>query len=507
MAAPGVLLESLANSRLYNGDAIFFGSDLTAGAYGSIQRHATTARLDLLTPTYGVRFTDGTSYLDVIPGTGITFNGIVATGISFYNATFVPDTNRTDIALEIGSRANELDVTMAAAATQNFDPVQINLNVIGANPTSTSTLNVIYQQVTHDTTDMANLRLKGADWTMAINKNLQDAYIFQGEIDYGAAATSVSGESGVGCFTLNAGTGAVTGNLRGIIVNVAGAGLPSTTSIGVEVRTDGGSAVLAEGIRIWSVGANSITSGIEFRGSVTEGVCFDQVTYTPDASRTDFAIGIGSRTSELTVNLGNAASQNFEPFQMNINLTASGGAPTSSSTARLLRIRSTHDTIDMPNLTIMNINTYMDVRKNMEAAYGQMNGVDFYTNAVAITTEAAVGAFNMECNSAVTGNVRGIIVNLYGAGLPSTTSIGIEVRSDGGAATLAEGIRIWGVGTCSLTTGLKMQGTITNIFDFTSIVTAVSEDNKAAPDKAGSIAILTPAGAVAYINYYDGTRA
>jgi len=230
-------------------------------------------------------------------------------------------------------------------------------------------------------------------------------------------------------------------------------------------------------------------------------------TFVPDATRTNYAYSIGNRAVELTVNLANDASQNFEPFQMNVNLTASAGAPTSTSTARLLRIRSTHDTVDMPNLRIMNINTYMDVRKNMEAAYGQMNGVDFQTNAVTITTEAAVGVFNMDAVSAVTGAVRGIIINLHGAGLPSTTSIGLEVRTDGGTATLAEGIRVWSVGGNSVTTAIKMQGTMTNIFDFTSIVTAVLEDNLAAPDKAGSIAILTPAGAVAYINYHDGARA
>lgn len=196
---------------------------------------------------------------------------ITSTNINGFrsNPTFVPDSTRTNYAFSVGNRVTELDLTMAASASQNFDPIQMNLNIIGSNPTSTSTINLIYQQVTHDTTDMANLRLKGADWTMTINKNLQDAYIFQGEIDYGAAATSVSGECGVGCLTLNAGAGAVTGNLRGLIVNCYGAGLPSTTSIGIEVRTDGGTATLAEGIRIWKVGGNTITTGIYLNSAVT----------------------------------------------------------------------------------------------------------------------------------------------------------------------------------------------------------------------------------------------
>ncbi|KKN22964.1 hypothetical protein LCGC14_0909670 [marine sediment metagenome] len=200
---------------------------------------------------------------------------ILGTGINFAGTTLTPDSNRADIALAVGTRAAEKDITMTAAASQHLEPIQINLNFSGAAPTSTSTVNALYMQLTHDTIDMANLRLKGADWTFTINKDLQDAYVYQGEIDYGAAASTVGGESAVMSLNMNAGAGAVTGNLRGLIVNTYGAGLPSTTSIGIEVRTDGGSATLAEGIRIWSVGANSITAGLNFTGTLTYFADFD----------------------------------------------------------------------------------------------------------------------------------------------------------------------------------------------------------------------------------------
>ncbi|GAG88221.1 unnamed protein product, partial [marine sediment metagenome] len=121
---------------------------------------------------------------------------------------------------------------------------------------------------------------------------------------------------------------------------------------------------------------------------------------------------------------------------------------------------STHDTVDMPNLRLMNINTYMDIQKSLQDTYGQMNGIDFYTNAITIGGEAAVAAFNIDANSAVTGNVRGVIINTYGAGLPAATSIGLEVRTDGGAATLGEGVRIWSVGGNSINNGLYIAGTI-----------------------------------------------
>lgn len=220
-------------------------------------------------------------------------------------------------------------------------------------------------------------------------------------------------------------------------------------------------------------------------------------TFVPDATITNYALSIGNRATELTVNLANAASQNLELLQMNVNLTASGGAPTSTSTVRLVRIRSTHDTVDMPNLRLMNLNTYMDVQKNLQDAYGQMNGIDFYTNAITIGGEAAVAAFNIDANSAVTGNVRGVIINMHGAGLPSTTSIGLEVRTDGGSAVLAEGIRIWSVGGNSITTGLYLDGTITTdirfsggatlVDDGTNLTLAGSKLKVVAPDISGVV--------------------
>ncbi len=103
---------------------------------------------------------------------------------------FVPDSTRTNYALAIGSRITELDVTMAAAADQNLDPMQMNLNIIGVAPTGTSTLNGIYQQITHDTTDMPNLRLKGCDWTITTDKQCMDAYVVQTELIVSGTKTS-----------------------------------------------------------------------------------------------------------------------------------------------------------------------------------------------------------------------------------------------------------------------------------------------------------------------------
>jgi hypothetical protein len=110
---------------------------------------------------------------------------------------------------------------------------------------------------------------------------------------------------------------------------------------------------------------------------------------------------------------------------------------------------------------------------------------------------------------AVNNNTGGGIDNVIVAMMNGTgTSVDeiVKIVCEHGTAKAGLDIEKTANGT-ALTTAIKISGTMTQIFDFTDVVTAVLEDSKAAPDKAGSIAILTPAGAVAYINYYDGTRA
>lgn len=61
-----------------------------------------------------------------------------------------------------------------------------------------------------------------------------------------------------------------------------------------------------------------------------------------------------------------------------------------------------------------------------------------------------------------------------------------------------------GITMSGTTAGIKMTGAVSQVFDFTDATTAVLEDDKAFGSKAGSIKILMPSGAAAYINVYDG---
>jgi len=153
----------------------------------------------------------------------------VDVGIQFAH-TMTPDANRTNRAIGIGSRATEQDVSMAASTTQHLDPIQVNLNIIGSNPTGSSTLNTFYALITHDTTDMSNMRLKNSDWNIVVGKDVLDVYCYQGEVDFNAAGIAVGGEAAVVGLTLDAGSDAVTGNLWGEIIVTQGTGLPATSA-------------------------------------------------------------------------------------------------------------------------------------------------------------------------------------------------------------------------------------------------------------------------------------
>ena len=157
---------------------------------------------------------------------------------------------------------------MVAATTKNFSPVQMNINVIGTAPT-TSTINLMQSQLTHDFADMANLRLKCADFTITVGKNVLDAYAYQGEIDFtGDCAFNEAAALGL---CVNASAGTVAGKLRGIIVQMQGASMPTDT-MGIEIRNIGSGAHISDGI--FMNGADTIINGITMWEDITNAFRF-----------------------------------------------------------------------------------------------------------------------------------------------------------------------------------------------------------------------------------------
>jgi hypothetical protein len=194
-------------------------------------------------------------------------------------ATFVPDANRTNYAFAVGWRgaANELTVDLANAANQNFDPIQMNINLTASSGApSSSTVNLIYQNIVHDTVDMPELRLKGCDWTIDVRKNTRDAYVVQTELDITGDIT-FSGEASAGAFQLNAGSGAVSvsSRLNALMAVVVGS---ATVTGNYYVADFGGftNAALDAIINLQTDGSTSATSGIlmDIDGTVTYAIDF-----------------------------------------------------------------------------------------------------------------------------------------------------------------------------------------------------------------------------------------
>ncbi len=206
----------------------------------------------------------------------VTYNALVTsdsiTGFRS-NATFVPDQTYTNYVLAMGWKgaANELDVTFANSTNQNLNLIQTNLNclAVSTGPTASSQMNVMHSLITHDTTDMTNLRLKCADFNVVVGKDVKDAYAYQGEIDITDSA--IGGEAAVAGLVLNCPSGTVTGYMRGLIVAMTGASMPSATSIGILVSTNT-SATINEGLRLESQNGTTITSGVTFAASSTGNI-------------------------------------------------------------------------------------------------------------------------------------------------------------------------------------------------------------------------------------------
>lgn len=246
-----------------------------------------------------------------------------------------------------------------------------------------------------------------------------------------------------------------------------------------------------------SAGSTFIVGGVKAKG-------IDFSTYAPAfASQEDALIAMGTYTSAITINDTGAT---FVPFQ--INLASTGNVAVASNQVAGARIRVDAKTNAQANTAISCLQLRSDI------------GVNVYAST------CLSASLNVSANVALpTATMQGIYIAITGAGAitcPNNVNV-LEVvykqtAGGGGVDNAAEfacnaaGCALTNIlqltnyaGTC--TTVAKIAGAFTNLFDFTGCTTFITEDNKTAPDKAGNIAIITPAGAVAYINYYDGTRA
>lgn len=248
------------------------GGTLTTGTVNAVTIAGTfTTGVNITaTVTTGLAIS-GTTTTAISIGTvttaGITFTGSLdaAVGLKFTSATFTPETNKDNRAIELGSRSSEIGLAfVGGAGAENFEPIQMNFNCTGTNPASTSTINIWQGGLFLDTHDLGNVRLKWSDLLTTVNFDCKDVYTHQAEIKFGAAASAVGGEVAVLGLVLDAGAGAVTCSAyRGINITMRGAGTPGN-AMGIFMNVVAGVTV-----------ASAIH--IEANGTITTGLVFDCV--------------------------------------------------------------------------------------------------------------------------------------------------------------------------------------------------------------------------------------
>lgn len=237
--------------------------------------------------------------------TGITFTGTVTGAIDFADITLTPDATRTNYAIGIGDRNDELSILFGNAADQNFDPIQMNFNLTctSTGPTNGSTFNGIYQNITHDTTDMEFLRIKGCDWTVTTDKVCQDAYVMQTELIIGGTKTS-SGEliavSALTTLEAGARTADRVCALQAMISGSGTAGIVVGDAF-VAYLVNGGTVITTDAIaKVFNQSAATTVDGLNIEN---DGVITNMATFVNDGTAT-YLFNIDDNSADFVAGAG-----------------------------------------------------------------------------------------------------------------------------------------------------------------------------------------------------------
>lgn len=310
-----VTIETLANTRLYNGDAIYFGSDLaTAGAYAKISRDGTEPRLDIALPTDGL-------YLDSVDDTvggksviaiSSTFTAIGATAHKAIKSelTYSPAATGTACPIAVVGKVTLDGNCTGNAASSNYpgmgwgiqgqvhiatgstidsggfgDPGAIYAGVRGVLTdagTSTYTKGILTAffgdiQITQNASANANFEVYGAYLYLyqAVSNTQVDAMLC---VDKHASVNSTSIEKGIY--------------------------LKCGMSVGIDI--DPAAGTIVTGIDI-----GTVTTGISFTGTITgNGIDFSNITMVPSGSGGTALIRAGSYTDDAESSFVQNSSNN-----------------------------------------------------------------------------------------------------------------------------------------------------------------------------------------------------
>ncbi len=406
-----------------------------------------------------------------------------------YVGTLVPDASRLDYGLGIGLRGSELTVNLGNAASQNLDPIQMNINLTasGGAPTSTSTVNGIYQLITHDTVNMPNLRMKCSDWTIVADNNFQDAYVYQGELDIVGNVT-IGGEAFAGSFYLNAGTGTYTVNdrLAALFAIVSGtatvtgdynvAQFMASANADVDsvlyLNTNNTASptqmlkieplVTTGGIVLVTSGSGAYDAAIQVGGSYKNGLEF---TEDPIAADSDNSfINIGKYGTAIAVA---PTTDHMFGIMHNVTMTANVAYWYQAAYTKITTSGTTTST------SVAGHALRMEVGSDLGAVYGIQSHVTI-SGARTITGEVSAGSFYLNVGagaSSASSRINALQALVTGAG----TITGSYYVADFGAftnAALDAIVNIQNDSGSSGTSAIKMDldGATTYAFDFQGLV-------------------------------------
>lgn len=295
------------------------------------------------------------------------------------------------------------------------------------------------------------------------------------------------------------------------------------------------------------------TVGLAMHGKYKNGILFTGQVDLTGANRNASYFGIGTYDVPISVDRStqNALSRTY---LMQLFATFSGDTNATSDYAMGFYPKFLVNTAAQVKSSFAVLSPTIDIDVNVKAAYALKAELDASGSAFTAVTNnlfavsgfidfgsgtknfdcsgaigASAGIFGLDGGAAVTLQTSSRIFALIAHTYAAAKATGVVLINVGGTVTDAA-LMIDPLSCVSCPIGIHLHAgssvgiqmvsspcvtalqiaiqTLTNVIDFTGCGgSAVTEDNLAAPNKAGTIRILTPAGAVAYINYYDGTPA
>lgn len=220
---------------------------------------------------------------------------------------------------------------------------------------------------------------------------------------------------------------------------------------------------------------------------------------------TDGHVGLGTRGTPINLSL---TTGRVEPIQLVVNSNVN---PTGVQTMNLI-YADLETSIAQADARLKVADWAVGINHALTDAYVAQMELD-QAGAGAVTGQMCTLSATMQiAGTAVIGEAQALYVSVGGAGACTCSELTVAKFVDSHSGSTLKAVAEVSVAAyCTASAGIMFdgQGTFSSIFSFNglAVTTPVPEDNLAAPNKAGSIAVIMPSGSLAYINVYDGTRA